>query len=295
MIDVNGDFIKDESILINGVRDGRVITKVDNFTFNDVKSLQSAVGVSTFSADVALDNLIKLGSLAAGNFRLSNTSGNAGIITASGQNFAGIITSNNIVSYTIPGETIPRFNRITGVTTDGSAINVVGVTSVTGVCNGGVSDGLIPGSLDVNDLVIRSPKFNIGDNALTTPLSRQNIASLDVTNTTIQLRKQYSDITVANSQFTSPDAGTNLFFQPFDEERYFISYNDGSVEPLKESQVEIAADKKTVTFVALSKTSGKANLFATVLKSKVVTKQKKLNEANTIVTVSYKHLRAHET
>ena len=159
MIDVNGEFVKDESILINGVRDGRVITKVDNFTFNDVKSLQSAVGVSTFSADVALDNLIKLGSLAAGNFRLSNTSGNAGIITASGQNFAGIITSNNIVSYTIPGETIPRFNRITGVTTDGSAINVVGVTSVTGICNGGVSDGLIPGSLDVNDLVIRSPKF----------------------------------------------------------------------------------------------------------------------------------------
>ncbi len=283
LIDVNGDFIKDESILINGVRDGRVISKVDNFTFNDVKSLQSAVGVSTFSADVALDNLIKLGSLAAGNFRLSNTSGNAGIITASGQNFAGIITSNNIVSYTIPGETIPRFNRITGVTTDGSAINVVGVTSVTGVCNGGVSDGLIPGSLDVNDLVIRSPRFNIGDNSLTTPLSRRNIASLDVTNTTLQLRKQYSDIAVANNQFTSPDAGANLFFQPFDEERYFISYDDGSVEPLKESQVEIAADKKTVTFVALSKTSGKANLFATVLKSKVVTKQKKLNGANTLI------------
>ena len=277
------NFVKDESILINGVQNGRVITKVDNFTFNDVKSLQSAVGVSTFSADLILDNLIKLGSLAAGNFRLSNTSGNTGIITASGQNFAGIITSNNIVSYTIPGETIPRFNRITGVTTDGSAINVVGVTSVTGICNGGVSDGLIPGSLDVNDLVIRSPKFEMGDNALTTVLSRQNIASLDVTNSTIQLRKQYSDITVANSQFTSPDAGANLFFQPFDEERYFISYDDGSVEPLKQSQVEIAADSKTVTFVGLSKTSGKANLFATVLKSKVVTKQKKLNEANTVI------------
>ena len=283
LIDVNGEFVKDESILINGVRDGRVITKVDSFTFNDVKSLQSAVGVSTFSADVTLDNLVKLGSLAAGNFRLSNTSGNTGIITASGQNFAGIITSNNIVSYTVPGETIPRFNRITGVTTDGSAINVVGVTSVTGICNGGVSDGLIPGSLDVNDLVIRSPRFNMGDNALTTPLSRRNIASLDVTNTTIQLRKQYSDITVANSQFTSPDAGANLFFQPFDEERYFISYNDESIEPLKESQVEIAADKKTVTFVGLSSVAGKANLFGTVLKSKVTTKQKKLNESNTIV------------
>jgi len=283
LIDVNGEFIKDESILINGVQDGRVITKVDNFTFNDVKSLQSAVGVSTFSADIVLDNFIRLGSLASGNFRLSNTSGNAGIITASGQNFAGIITSNNIVSYTVPGETVPRFNRITGVSTNGSEINVVGVTSVIGVCNGGVSDGLIPGSLDVNDLVLRSPSFIVGDNSLTTPVSRQNLESLDVTNTTIQLRKQFSDITVANNQFTSPNAGADLFFQPFDEERYFISYNDGSVEPLKESQIEIAADKKTVTFVGLSSVSGKANLFATVLKSKVKTKQKKLNESNTIV------------
>ena len=283
LIDVNGEFIKDESILINGVRDGRVITKVDNFTFDDVKSLQSAVGVSTFSADVVLDDIVRLSTLSAGNFRLSNTSGNAGIITASSQNFAGIITSNNIVSYTVPGETVPRFNRITGVSTDGSEINVVGITSVSGVCNGGVSDGLIPGSLDVNDLVIRSPIFEVSDNSFTTPVSRRNLESLDVTNTTIQLRKQYSDITVANSQFTSPNAGANLFFQPFDEERYFISYNDGSIEPLKESQVEIAADKKTVTFVGLSSVAGKANLFATVLKSKVVTKQKKLNEANTIV------------
>ena len=283
LIDVSGEFLKDESILINGVQNGRVITKVDDFTFNDVKSVKSAVGVSTFEADLLLNNTVKLSTLTSGNFRLSNTSGNAGIITASGSNFAGIITSNNIVSYTVPGENVPRFNRITGVSTDGDTINVVGVSSVTGVCNGGVLDGLIPGSLDVNDLVLRSPSFSIGDNSLATPVNHINLESLDVTNTTLQLRKQFSNITVANNQFTSPNAGADLFFQPFDEERYFISYDDGSVEPLKSSQVSIAADKKTVTFVALSKASGKANLFATVLKSKVVTKQKKVNESNVIV------------
>ena len=52
LIDVSGKFIKDESILINGVQNGRVITKVDSFGFNDVKSLKSAVGVSVFEADV---------------------------------------------------------------------------------------------------------------------------------------------------------------------------------------------------------------------------------------------------
>ena len=282
LIDVSGKFVKDESILINGVQDGRVITKVDSFGFNDVKSVKSAVGVSTFEADILLDSGSKLTNVISGNLRLSNTSGNTGIITSSGQNFSGIITANNIISYSVPGETVPRFNRITGVSTDGSQINVAGVTSVTGVCGGGVLDGLIAGSLDVNDLLLRKASFDLDQNSLLTPVRHNNIESLDVTTTTVQLRKQFSDITVAGNQFTSPNAGADLFFQPFDEERYFISYDDGSIEPLKESQVEISADKKTVTFVALSKATGKANLFATVLKSKVKNKLKKLNEANVI-------------
>ena len=109
MIDVNGKFIKDESIIINGVQDGRVITKVDSFGFDDVSNLlKSAVGVSTFEADVLLRWWSQdLTNLVSGNLRLSNTSGNAGIITSAGQNFVGIITSNNIVSYTVPGETVP--------------------------------------------------------------------------------------------------------------------------------------------------------------------------------------------
>jgi len=283
LIDVNGKFIKDESILINGVQNGRTITKVDSFGFNDVKGLKSAVGVSTFEADVLLDDSVRLTNLISSNMRLSNNSGNTGIITASGENFVGLITANNIVSYSVPGETIPRFNRITGVSTDGTVINVAGIASVTGVCNGGVLDGLIPGSLDVNDLAIRRTSFEVSENSLLTPVRHNNIESLDVTNTTIQVRKQFSDITVAGNRFTSPTAGTDLFFQPFDEERYFISYNDGSVEPLTSSQVQIAEDKKTVTFVGLSSVSGKANLFATVIKSKVKNKLKKLNNANVVV------------
>ena len=289
LIDVTGRFLKDESILINGIQNGRVITKVDSFGINDVKSLKSAVGVSTFEADILLSSGSKLTNLISGNLRLSNsdvlannTLGNAGIITSSGRNFAGIITANSIVSYSVPGETVPRFNRVVGVSTDGSKLQVVGVATVSGVCEGGVLDGQVAGSLDVNDLLIRKSTFDLSQNSLLTPVRHNNIESLDVTTTTVQLRKQFSDISVSGNQFTSPNAGADLFFQPFDEERYFISYDDGSIEPLKESQVEISADKKTVTFVALSKATGKANLFATVLKSKVKNKLKKLNDANVI-------------
>ena len=284
LVDVSGKFLKNESILINGIQNGRTITKVDTFGFDDVASLESAVGVSVFSADVVLDKGEKLSNVISGNFKLNYVSGNAttttGTITAAGKNFAGIITSNNIVSYTIPGETVPRFNRITGVSTEGSQINIVGIPTVTGVCNGGIEN---QSALAVNDLQLRKPSFTLGQNSLLTPLDNTYVESIDVTNTTIQIRKQYTDISVAQNSFTTPNAGKDLFFQPFDEERYFISYNDGSIEPITADQVEIADDSKTVTFVGLSKASGTANLFATVLKSKVTNKQKKLNEANVLI------------
>ena len=279
LIDAAGKFLKDETILVNGNANGRVITKVVDFNFNDVKSLRSAVGVSTFEADVEIDQARQLGNLSTGSFQLVSTSGNTGKITVAGQNFAGIVTSGNILSYSVLGNTVPTFNRITGVATDGSFVNVAGVSTVSGVCEGGVPSG----TTTLNDVLLRSTTFDLGSNSLLTPVTHKNLESLDVTTTTVQFRKQYSNINVVNNSFTSPSAGSNLFFQPFDEERYFISYDDGSVEPLEASQVTISADKKNVSFVGLSKASGKANLFATVLKGTVRNKQKNLNTANTLI------------
>ena len=116
---------------------------------------------------------------------------------------------------------------------------------------------------------------------MTTPVNKANVESLDVTTTNIQLRKQYSDITVANSGFTSPTAGKDLFFQPFDE-RYLISYDDGSIERDSKSIYQSRRFEDSY-FYSLSKSSGKGNLFATVLKSNVRNKSKLLNEANVLV------------
>ena len=280
LTDVNGKFVKNETIIINGINDGRTLIKVDTFGFENVASVESAVGVSTFSADVVLDDGTKLTSLVSGNFKLTKTASNTGTITAAGKNFVGIVTANNVISYTVPGETVPTFNRITKVSTDGDEVTVKSLPTVTGVANGGIGTDT---SLFVNDLLLRKPSFEIGENSFLTPVSYTNIESVDVTNTTLQIRKQYTDISVSNGQFTTPTAGANLFFQPFDEERYFVSYDDGTIERLTSDKVTIADDKKTVTFVGLSTTVTKANLFATVLKSKVTTKQKKLNEANVLV------------
>ncbi len=71
MIDVSGTFLKDEKLIINGIEDGRIFKKVSTYTFNDVKSLKSAVGVSTFSADVVLDDGDKLTNVVSSNLKLT--------------------------------------------------------------------------------------------------------------------------------------------------------------------------------------------------------------------------------
>mgnify|MGYP001176090435 CR=1 FL=1 len=278
--DVNGQFLNDENIIINGNADGRTITKITDFNIDDVKSMRSYVGVSTFEADLILDEISRLDNVTTGSFEYTKTSSTTGIITATGGNFAGILTTGNILSYSLGSSKVPQFNRVTGVSTTGDEVSIAAIPSIPNINNGSVSSS---NKVTITDLRRRDTTFAITENTLTTPVNKPNVESLDVTTTNIQLRKQYSDITVANSGFTSPAAGKDLFFQPFDEERYLISYDDGSIEPLTPSQFTKADDSKTVTFTALSKSSGKANLFATVLKSNVRNKSKLLNEANVLV------------
>ena len=61
------------------------------------------------------------------------------------------------------------------------------------MCNGGIGTNT---SIAVNDLTLRSPSFEIDDNTFLTPVDYPYVESIDVTNTTIQIRKLYTDITV---------------------------------------------------------------------------------------------------
>ena len=99
----------------------------------------------------------------------------------------------------MPGETVPTFNRITGVTVDGDAINLRAIPTVTGVANGGIGTNT---SLFVNDLLLLKPSFDIGENNFLTPVSNPDIESIDVTNTTLQIRNniQIFQLIMENSQ-----------------------------------------------------------------------------------------------
>ena len=49
-----GQFVQDEAITVDGISNGRIITKVTEFGVNDIHSIRQEVGVQTFSGDLYL-------------------------------------------------------------------------------------------------------------------------------------------------------------------------------------------------------------------------------------------------
>ena len=56
-----GQFIQDEAITVDGIDNGRIITKVTEFGVNDIHSIRQEVGVQTFSGDTILEPRIVFG------------------------------------------------------------------------------------------------------------------------------------------------------------------------------------------------------------------------------------------
>jgi hypothetical protein len=272
-----GEFYRNEQIKINGIVNGRIIIKTTDYNINDVKALRSSVGIETFSADTLLGRERSLNSQSSSTYFITKTGVNSGIITAPTRVFTGIVTTGDILSYRISGLKVPTYNVVTGVSTDGDTINVSGVSNVPNVCDGAVQAGT------VNNLILSSPIIDESDNSLTTPLPHNNIKDVNITSSQIQIRRRFDNLTISSGSITSPTAGTDLVFQPFNVDRYFISYDDGTIERLTPDKFSISANKKTVTFKGLSKTTGKADLLATLLKNKIRLKEKTLQKASTLV------------
>ena len=128
-----GQFVKDESFKVNGNDVGPVIKTILDYGLNDVFSVYSNPGVGqTFNADFKLQHSVtpKADTFLGGNPTFTITPGNQGIstITSPGNNFAGIVTAGNYVSY--GGTTTDTsLNKVTAVAADGNSITCLLYTS----------------------------------------------------------------------------------------------------------------------------------------------------------------------
>ena len=272
-----GEFVVDEPIRVDGIDNGRIITKVTEFDITDIKSIRQEVGIQTFSGDTILEPRQRFSQQF--NF-------NSGTVTSQSGNWTVGIKTGDVISY-VSGSGGTRFNRVATIAATGTSMTVEAVEDVTGVC-----DGTLPGNVNVAGISVVSPRIrNSNSGFLYADMPNRNIESVDLTRSDIFIRKEYRGrSTDGSGQLDLPSlTGTDFVYTPFDEERYTVEYEDGTIEPLTTDQFVITSGGKGATLSGLTASESNVVVKTTQQKSKVTSKNKVLSRAQSIVISGSKY------
>ena len=274
--DRKGDFVPNESFTINGINNTRVAVAVTNFGISDVRAVSSIVGAAaTFTADTIQTESVAVG--VASVFARVNSDGTSKV-SSTANNFPGKLRVGNLVRFSNLTSADPVFASVVAV--GSSDVTITGVTSITGVC-----DGAMPAAaLQVSDFgVITTPLEGAEDNSFYTKLSRDNIASVDLTDANITIRKSFA-VNISGNQLTSAvSAGNNETFLPYSADRYELIRANGTIEALTSDKVSITNGGAVLQIYNLLNGDDDATLVATLNKIKPKSKVKLKNRVSTIV------------
>ena len=290
----SGNFVKDESFKVNGNDVGQIIKTIRNYGLNDVFSVHSSESIGnlgvgqTFNADFELNHSVTPIAKSFVGTKPTFEITTAGQLTSPGNNFAGIVTAGNYISYNIAGLTTSTINRVSSVGTAGTSVTLVAATDVVGVF-----DGSLPASTVTTDSVaIRSvDNFVKGSNSLLTKLPKNNVSDINILNSYLIVKKQFRNVTVAGNEIAASQMsiGSNETYQPFTPQRYLISYSDGRRESLTADQVQISNTSKTLKFVNLSVAADSAaRVDVTLKKANPSSKEKRWTTSSTTISRSKK-------
>jgi hypothetical protein len=292
----SGTFIEGEQIIINddeSVTRSTVSVKV--WEVSDIKSVyQNTSTFSGYSADFSADSVL-YPSVAKGfsaNDAISVTA--AGAVTAQGKNFLGI-RSDAIISYPVVDAAhngLESFARVRSVEADGLSMNLSGVSTITGVTDGG-----LPTSTVSPTFKVMTPTILNGENSgLYAPLGFNDVSDVNLTNSTLLVTKALTGETTDGSgvmSFNVAASGiSSAFYSSFDAERYSIHYADGSIEDLTSDQFALTNAGGTVTINGCTASQSNVVVNTTIRKDGIQNKQKvyvrseRMSVNKTIVGVS---------
>ena len=295
LYEVEGDFIKNENFIIDGVENTRVAIAVTAFGISDVKSVfgnTNGVGMNTvgaaqtFSADTIQTDTTSIGIATITPHRydvglLGYPSRSISTCRSTNPLFPGNIKVGNILKFS-PSETSvynePIMASVVSVGT--THVVVTGVNTVSGV-----ADGKLPAVLtQVSDLTVVSTDLqDSDDNSFYTKLPVPNISNVDLTDGTIRIRKTQSVLVTGNQLSELVAAGTNETFLPFTPERYTLIKGDGTTELLTEDRVKLTSGSTRLQIQGLSAGIDDATLITTLKKQKPKAKEKIRNRVNSIL------------
>lgn len=274
-----GKFSIGERLIFDGIENTRITKTVKTYGVNDVKSIYGSVGTAyTFTADVVQSTLNPIGQV-----RITGESSGISTVTSSNVLFVGIATVGNLVAFSNPGLSTNTFAKIESVTPN--SITISGVTTVTGIC-----DGALPtNTINPSDFrILTSNLQQSEDNSLFTILPKSYVSNVDLTQSSLTIRKQY-DIVISSNSVTVNSGSADETFLPFDEERYVLIREDGTTEPLSSDKFTFTYGSQTLTLNGLSG-NGSAKLLATLRKVNVKSKIKNRNKVKTIIVDKSKYV-----
>jgi len=282
--ETSGKFIENESLIFDGISNGRIAIAVTEHSVSDVKSVfgtnDGVVGLgSTFSADV-----IQSVSYNVGIATISAGSGGVSTVTSINPLFLSSVKENNIIQYTNSDNTDITYAKVLSVGTNNITIEAVNTVS-------GIASGDLPASLlNVTDLKVLTTKLqSSSDDTLYTKLPKSNISSVDLTEANLTIRKQYS-VNISSNQLSSVVvSGTNETFLPFDEERYSLIRSDGTTEVLTSDKLVFSSGGTQLQIYNLGTDDTGATLVATLRKTNIKAKQKIKNRVNSVTIVNSKY------
>jgi len=283
--ETTGEFNSNEPLLIDGVPDGRISIAVTTYGMGAVKSLygtnNGVIGINTFTADVLQSDKTNVGIVTISKSSGANyiSTVRTAVPSAWGAVTNPIVKENDIVQYTdIATSTDPIYARIVSV--GSSTINITGIATVNGV-----NDSKLPtAALEVTDFKVLTTKLDTStDNTLYTRLPKNNIATVDLTDASISIRKSQL-VNIVNNQLSAyVMSGENESFLQYDEERYALLRSDGATEPLTSNAVQIDLGGTRLQIVNLGANDTNAQLITTLKKLKPTAKKKIKNRVNSVM------------
>jgi len=273
-----GSFIQGETLIFNEeikATNCSVIT-VTAYTTDDIKSVfqdfNGLTGLSNttdFSADTVLyDKILPNFSLVDPLTVSGAANGNSATAQSPRRRFSGQVgvKTDTIVGYSTDFG-LQTYNKVTSISADGSSMGLAPITNIAGVNSGEILAGLTTSNI----FRIKYPKvLNLANSGLYSRLPKRNVSSVDLSNSTLLINRQVAEretsangtlsfstnaalegTTGSGAAFVSSGIGS-AFFEPFDEERYSIHYEDGTTEPLSSDQVSITNSGNDISFSGLS-------------------------------------------
>jgi len=278
----SGSFIRGEQLIINGVETTpRSISSIRVFNSSDIKSVfQSSNSGSgfpdAFVADAYLEKLTPKGFSPFDKITIETN----GVVTGSGKNFAGISTGS-IIRYQVSGLNLETFNKVVSVDSTGTSMTVSGISTVTGVFNGGLPTSSVQTTFALGISNIRNQEKGF----LYSELPNKNISSINLEDSNLSLSYQITgESTDASGVLSFSDAQvlgiSSSFFRSFDVENYSVHYSGGGIATVTSDQFSLSGN--IVTIRGLDANESDIVVNSSILKNGIKSKVKTYNASKTV-------------